>query len=338
MGVPSPAGPLGVFTVTSPNTVFNDGDSGLGSLRQTIEEANLNPAADTITFDPTFFNTPRIITLQTVLPQFTAAGGALTITGPGAALVTVQRDSGAATNFRIFDSLIATTLTMSGMTVSGGNLAGDGAGLQAGGTISLNGMVFSGNQATGSNDGGAIRVNSGGFLALRNSTLSGNTAGKNGGGVYFFLGGSLVVENSTISGNAGNGTALGGGGIYFVGTAPAPPADSPRPWSTATALQRQHLRHAGAGILPQLTGTLLQNSTLTATSRRRRGGIAQDTGSGSIRPRIAPSPATPPTGQWPVRRRRRGPVSTGGTLTVARTPLCRRTSTCLPRISDRGPA
>src|SRR5262245_8535873 len=181
--------------------VTNINDSGTGSFRQAIIDANTATTGDTITFDTAgTFSTPQTISLLTALPQITAAGGALTITGTGAANLTIRRDPGAATTFRVFDSL-APTLTMTGFTVSGGNVAADGAGLQTSGTVTLDGMVFSDNQATGPNDGGAIRVNSGGFLTLRNSTLSGNTAGMNGGGIYFFFNGSLVMENSTISGN-----------------------------------------------------------------------------------------------------------------------------------------
>ena len=56
-------------------TVFNANDSGFGSLRQTITDANTDPGANTITFDPAFFNTPRTISLLTALPQPPAAGG-----------------------------------------------------------------------------------------------------------------------------------------------------------------------------------------------------------------------------------------------------------------------
>src|SRR5688572_31851732 len=46
-----------VFTVTNTN------DSGPGSLRQAILDANVNSQNDTINFDPAVFNTPRVILL-----------------------------------------------------------------------------------------------------------------------------------------------------------------------------------------------------------------------------------------------------------------------------------
>src|SRR5262249_45235493 len=178
-----PAGSYGVFTVFIPSyTVFNANDAGFGSLRQTIIDSLVNPGADTITFDPAFFNTPRTITLQSGLPQFTAAAGALTITGPGAALLTIKRDS-AAPNFRIFDSATA-TLNISGLTATGGAApTGGGGALRAVGTapvVTLDGVVFSGSSTA--REGGGIYIGAGGFLNLRNSTISGNTAGTDGGG------------------------------------------------------------------------------------------------------------------------------------------------------------
>src|SRR5205823_4139467 len=70
--------------------VTNANDSGTGSLRQAITDSVAATGADVITFDPTFFNVPRTITLASSLPQLTTAGGALTITGPGINLVTVS--------------------------------------------------------------------------------------------------------------------------------------------------------------------------------------------------------------------------------------------------------
>src|SRR5262249_62021067 len=45
--------------------VHNANNSGVGSFRQVIDNANLLAGADTVTFDPTFFNVPRTIALTT---------------------------------------------------------------------------------------------------------------------------------------------------------------------------------------------------------------------------------------------------------------------------------
>src|SRR5258707_295729 len=89
-------------------TVTNTNDAGAGSLRDAITQANATAAADTINFDTSgVFGSAQTISLLSALPQVVAAGGPLTITGTGAANLTVKRDSGASTNFRIFDSTTA---------------------------------------------------------------------------------------------------------------------------------------------------------------------------------------------------------------------------------------
>jgi len=272
-------------------TVDTIADAGIGSFRQAIIDANNASSADSIVFDTSgVFATPQTISLQTALPQITSAGGALTITGTGAANLTIRRDPALGTNFRVLDSA-APTLTLTGFTVSNGISAADGGGISIGSgtTCTLDGMLITGNQTTGTNDGAGINVGSGGFLMVRNSTISGNTSGTDGGGIYFFSGGGLVVENSTISGNVANGTTAGGGGIYFFGTASATP---PAGFTPSTIVVRNstisgnNTAANGGGItLPSFTGTLLvQNSTIAGnTATLSGGGIAQTSGGGSIR-------------------------------------------------------
>ena len=186
--------------ITPSFTVMNAGDTGAGTLRQAIIDANNSPGADTIVFDSTFFSTPRTIVINSAPQQI---GGQLTITGPGASLLTVQRGAGGLENSRRpFDS-VATSLTISGMTITGGNVTGaNGGGIQAAGVtpnITLDSVVLTSNNTNGL--GGAIYVGNGGTLTIRNSVVSRNTAA-NGGGIYFFSNGSLVMENCTISGNS----------------------------------------------------------------------------------------------------------------------------------------
>src|SRR5688572_23172249 len=74
--------------------VTNTNDSGTGSFRQAIIDANSAPSGDAINFDTTgLFATPRTISLLTALPQITAAGGALTISGTGAGNLTIRREA-----------------------------------------------------------------------------------------------------------------------------------------------------------------------------------------------------------------------------------------------------
>ena len=101
-------------------TVTNADDGGTGSLRAAMGSANISGGADTIVFDPAFFNTPRTINLTGELPPI---NDSLTITGPGAHLLTVRRNTGG--NYRIFTINSGVTAAISGLTISNGN-AGTG--------------------------------------------------------------------------------------------------------------------------------------------------------------------------------------------------------------------
>jgi hypothetical protein len=103
----------------------------------------------------------------------------LTITGHGSTIR--QTCSG----WRVIDNIGSSgLLTVDGVTVTGGNVS-----------------VITG--------GGGIGATSGG-LVIRNSTLTGNSAGT-GGGVFVTGQGSLTVVNSTVTGNTGtDSTGFGG--------------------------------------------------------------------------------------------------------------------------------
>src|SRR5262249_29188228 len=98
-----------VFTVT------NTADTGPGSLRQAGSEANAARGADTITFDPAAFATPKTITLTTGELRVTDS---VTIAGPGAALATVSGNN----TSRVFHMEGSGTLdvTLSALTVTKG--------------------------------------------------------------------------------------------------------------------------------------------------------------------------------------------------------------------------
>lgn len=297
--------------------VSNTNDAGGGSLRQAITDANTAPGADEIIFDAGgVFGSAQTISLLSALPQITNAGGALTITGTGAANLNVRRDPGAATNFRIFDST-TTSLTMTGLTISGGNVTGTGGGLQSNASsavINLTGVTFKSNSATGNggalyvttansnvtldgtkftanssgSNGGAVFMNTGTFLTVKNSAMSGNIASADGGALYFFSGGSLVVDNSTLSGNRAGSASVGGGALYFFGAATAaPPAGYTANTlivSNSSITNNTSALAGGAFVLPSFTGTLqVINSTLTGNTASTSGGaIAITSGAGSL--------------------------------------------------------
>lgn len=195
-------------------TVTNANDSGSGSLRQAIISSNTSVTVDTIAFDPTFFSTPRTINLTSEL----LISDNLSVNGPGSNLLTIRPAAGVAS--RIFEvngpnvpaGTSALNVSMSGMTLTGGNDDGGGAVLAGDDNLTLDGCVVTGNTAR-TGEGGGIKVGPG-FLSLVGSTVSESTAGS-GGGISLNGNVGLFVLNSTISGNTASGS---GGGIVFSGT------------------------------------------------------------------------------------------------------------------------
>ena len=199
--------------------VTTTSDSGPGSLRAAITNANANPGADTITFSNgtggtvNFTDaTPETIDLASALPDLSTD---ITISGPGADKLTIRRPSAAATQFRIFYvSSVAATVNLSGLTLTGGNSGSDsGGGIRNSGTLTVTACAITGNTA-GSRPGGGIFSDR--RLTVHSSAISGNTA-STGGGVHSrsssppFTAASTVniLVNTTLSGN--NAGDYGGG-------------------------------------------------------------------------------------------------------------------------------
>ena len=102
-------------TVPSTFTASNLLDSGLGSLRQAILDANATRGDDGITFDSTVFSGPKIITLTSGELDITDTTGRLTITGPAAGLTI----SGSKTS-RVFGIGAEANAVISGLTIASG--------------------------------------------------------------------------------------------------------------------------------------------------------------------------------------------------------------------------
>jgi hypothetical protein len=167
----------------------------------------------------------------------------LTITGPGAGRLTVQRST-SAPEFRIFHIPTSTvTVSISGLTISNGSVVfeeilggsdGYGGGIRSSGVLTLTDTTISANQASGSNGGGngGGVLNENGTMTITRCTITNNSAQQranpnqcafsSGGGILNYSGGSLTITNSTISGNSCSastsvcgGTADGGGIANF---------------------------------------------------------------------------------------------------------------------------
>jgi hypothetical protein len=154
----------------------------------------------------------------------------LTVQGPGARAVAINGNS----RGRVFEIASNTGVTISGLTIAGGQITGDGTDAFGGGVLNngalhLNSCVVSGNAVKVIHGGGSKSatgggISNGGTLSLDGTTVSGNTA--DGGDGLTAVGGgitntgSLMITNSTIVGNTASGGAMGidfGGGIATGG-------------------------------------------------------------------------------------------------------------------------
>jgi len=212
-------------------TVTNTNDSGPGSLRQAVADAN---DGDTINFDVSLKGQTIALTSgELVIDK------SITITGPGSDQLAVGVANFQYT-FRIFHVMASPTVTIEGLTigpslyfygcgiqndqasltinncaVTGNNALTSGAGISNGGTLTINNSRISGNALQYQGTGAGIL--SSGTLIINNSIIHDNFSGKgqtDGGGIY--SSGTLEITNSTIDGNSVGGP---GGGIFNVGAA-----------------------------------------------------------------------------------------------------------------------
>ncbi len=214
--------------------VSNTNDSGIGSLRQAILNANAIPGVDTITFTgSTFTDTlPDTITLTTGELRITDS---LTIQGLGANRLTVSGNNAS----RVFNidngNASQINVAIDGLTIAGANTTGLGGGILNRENLTVSRSTLRNNVAGEgggiNNDGGTLTVtqstfnnnravtfsggidNDRGTATITNTTISGNRAA-NFGGIATNLG-NTTIANSTITNNQGNGN---GNGLFNGGT------------------------------------------------------------------------------------------------------------------------
>jgi len=185
--------------------VTNLNDSGAGSLRQAIIDANANIGPDVILFDIMPPGTlPGTITLSTGGMDITDS---VTITGPGADLLTIDADNGS----RIFliddgDSGNNIVVSISGLMLING-FAGDGGAVSNLEELSIDSCVFERSLA---NDGrGGAIYNVGDIEGITNCTFSDNISDTGGGAVSNDNSTIQGIADSTFSGNrSDNGGAI----------------------------------------------------------------------------------------------------------------------------------
>jgi CSLREA domain-containing protein len=175
------------------------------TLRAAIEEANALTTCGTININ---FNAG--VSSITAGSELTVTHN-LTIDGSSANALTINGNGAT----RLFTVNNGATLSLSSLTITGGNGAGgDGGAVQNNGTLTLNGVTLNANNAV---NGGAIRND--GTVTLINTTMSGNTATGNGGGFYNAAGSATLIcvtvaYDRSDSDSNGSGS---GGGVFVAG-------------------------------------------------------------------------------------------------------------------------
>ncbi|MBW4685934.1 MAG: right-handed parallel beta-helix repeat-containing protein [Komarekiella atlantica HA4396-MV6] len=243
-------------------SVTNTNDSGSGSLRQAILDANALTGKNIINFNGVF--------ADNIADTITLGGSSLKITddlsieGTGASLLTVSGNN----KSRVLEISSGITVDLVGLTIANGyNALLDsgsfdigGGGILNAGTLTVSDSTISGNSVE--YQGGGIY--SSGTLTIRNSTITNNVSGGYAGGGGIFNTGNLTVNDSIINDNNGGYDRYsdGSGGIYNSGNATV----------TNSTISNNSARFGG-GIYNS-SGTLtLNNSTISSNSAEFASGI-----------------------------------------------------------------
>lgn len=250
---------MAAFTVN----ILNDENDGINvgsvSLRDAIAAANANPGKDIIEFEPSLTGT---IALTNGELQITES---VTIAGLGETLLTIDAQE----NSRVFtiddgaDDGADETVTISGITMTGGRadggiLTGRGGGILNSENVVLTNSIIRDNSARFS--GGGIFNGSGSTMALTNSILSSNSATLSGGGLFNNSNSIITITTSTLNDNSSGR----GGGIF----------NNPNSVLALTnsTLSGNFASSDGGGLFNYSATTTLANSTLSLNSAEGSGG------------------------------------------------------------------
>jgi VCBS repeat-containing protein len=239
--------------------VTNTNDSGAGSLRQAILDANADPGAETITFVGDVFTdaTPDTITLtsgQLVIDSDT------TIVGAGADKLTISGNN----TSRVLTISSGRTVSLANLTIANGNAGGNyGGGIYNSGNLTASNTTIRNNAASW---GGGI-ANESGIVTLNSSSIKDNAATNGGGGIASYADlvtdtASVIVTDSNISGNR---ATTDGGGINNNDKSTLTVSNSTISNNTATS---------GGGIIniASISATII-NSSISSNTASQGGGI-----------------------------------------------------------------
>ncbi len=253
-------------------TVTNLDDSGPGSLRQAVLDANTPTGTHTIEFQPGLTGT---ITLTSGEIWIT---GNMTINGPGASVLAISGNNASG----VFN-VTSLGATISGLMIKEGKVSGLGGGINNSGNLTLSDIILSNNKATqgggiyntgsltatrltlsgneASTFGGGVCHSGSEHLTISDSIFTANQAGANGGGINNSYG-TLTVTNSVFTNNRADSTDGGGGIGSGGGTLTV----------TNSTLSGNETAGSGGAILTWQNTLTVTNSTLSGNAANQYGG------------------------------------------------------------------
>lgn len=305
----------------------SDGDFSPGdlSLREAIELANANPVPDTISFfpfTPTGASQRKVLLTEGEL----VIRDDLTISGAGLNRITIdasgndptpgQDDGEGSRVFRVddLDSEHEIEVTLSELTITGGDVSGVGGGILSHEKLTLESVVVDSNSATvaggglglfhdaklkdqtsiidnfAARGGGVSTI--GRTLHIADSSIGGNQSTESGGGIFAESGAELQLTNASVGGNDSLGENAFGGGIdlsdstlladesYFTSNFASRGGSI---WSENSivslrnsAMESNRATNSGSAIAARDSQIEIEGSELRNNGRRGRGGGALD--------------------------------------------------------------
>ncbi|MFF4430630.1 hypothetical protein ACFYZ4_15845 [Streptomyces sp. NPDC001513] len=268
----------------------------VAALITAVEQANTNGGTINLAKDCAYrFDIDYGSSSGNALPAIT---GNVAIVGHNSTLI--RSVSGGSPLFRLLSVDEGGTLTLKGITVTGGRTDGNGAGIANAGTLRLEDSKVAGNQTGGvgggisneggdvtlvdteiltnvatsatddAGDGGGLSNSATGTLKLHKSTVAGNSADEDGGGIQNE--GTLTVEHGLLTNNeARDGN---GGAVNNLGSAKIKHTKIIENWAGLN----------GGGINNAAGGTLeIQQSTLANNKAGNDGGAVNNAGTATLK-------------------------------------------------------